>query len=109
MVIRLQLDEVVAVLVSAAVVLREQIYEFAGASISVDGSTVEHDGARFSKVTQRVVVPLVAHDQHTGLIGPQNSPIAQLISGHSLRIRILRSIQLSSDCGSRRCASMLTR
>jgi hypothetical protein len=100
MVIRLQLDEVVAVLVSAAVVLREQIYEFAGASISGDGSTVEHDGARFSKVTQRVVA---------GLIGPQNSPIAQLISGHSLRIRILRSIQLSSDCGSRRCASMLTR
>ena len=43
-VIRLQLDEVAAVLVSAAVVLREQIYEFAGARISGDGSTVEHDG-----------------------------------------------------------------
>src|SRR5688572_24111488 len=78
-IVGLQLDDVTAVLVGAAVVGRKQIDEFAGASITANGSAIEHDSARFAgevvQCDQRVVVPLVAHDEHTGLIGLKNFPI----------------------------------
>ena len=48
-VVGLQLDDVTAVLVGAAVVGRKQIDEFAGASITANGSAVEHDGAWLSR------------------------------------------------------------
>ena len=72
-VVRLQLDDIAPVLVGAAVVGRKQIDEFAGASITANGFAVEHDGAWLAgevvQGDQRVVVPLVAHDEHTGLVG----------------------------------------
>ena len=104
-------DAMPAAVVRLAVVFGQQVYEQL-ARWSASAPTSRDDLARAwhrdCARTERVVAPVVAQRQHRRVAGGRTVKSPQPISGTSLRMRMMRSVQLSSEFGSRRCSATLT-
>ena len=106
--VSIQFDVVRTVVVRLAVPIVEYLDQQAVARASDLGFDLLFRAAEIVKRHQRGIAPVVAHRQHFGTFVRSTTKLPQLISGHSLRARIIRSVQFRSDCGSRRWAATLT-
>ena len=65
-------------------------------------------GVEIVNEQHRIVPPVVAHRQNGRIARRHDSKSPQPISGTSLRILMMRSVQFSIESGSRRCSAALT-